>query len=136
MNLHKKSFAKQNVKEQKLDRKAKWEDEIEHPVFCFRHLHKDYHIDKCETVDKVRFLERIVKLCNLTWQEIKLADKHGFGTEKIPKKNIKQQLPKEVTEDVPLLALRYNGKKPFVGFKNRFVFHVLFIDRNLTLYKH
>ena len=113
------------------------ENKIRHPVFCFRYLHKDYHIDKCETDEKISLLERIVKLSGLTWQEIEYSSRHTFGSEKIHRDAIKQDLPNEITDDVPFfLALRFCGKKPFVGFRNKFIFHVLYIDRDFTLYKH
>ena len=130
------------VKKKYIDVKSKTkqkeilEETTVYPAFSFRYIHKDFNVDKCETDDKVYFLQRIVKLCSLTWQDIKSADRHGFGTEKIDKNIIKQQLPKEVTEDIPLLALRFRDKKPFVGFWNKYVFYVLFIDSKFTLYKH
>ena len=37
-------------------------EDIKHPVFCFRYLHKNYHIDQCEDNEKLQLLERIVKL--------------------------------------------------------------------------
>ena len=74
----------------------------DYPIFCFKHLHKDFHINKC--IDSLN--------CELP---------HSIKS----------------TEDVKfLLAFRFDQMKPFVGFRNRFIFHVLFIDRDFTLYKH
>jgi hypothetical protein len=126
-----KSFSKSKIQEQK------WENKIKHPVFCFKYLHKDFHVDKCNADEKICLLEQIIKLSNLSWQEIEYSGRHGLGTEKIDKNSIRKDLPKDITEDVSyFLALRFGGKKAFVGFRNKFIFHILYIDRDFTLYKH
>ena len=131
MKSDKKSFSKSNVREQK------WEDRIKYPAFCFRFLHKDYHVDKCNADEKICLLERIVKLSNISWQEIEYTGRHAFGSEKIDRNAVKKELPNEITEDVPFfIALRFDGNKAFVGFRNKFVFHVLYVDRDFTLYNH
>lgn len=132
MKSIKKSFSKSNVKE-----RDTWENNFNHPVFCFRYLHRNCHINKCESNEKIDLLERIVKLSGLSWQEIETTGRHGFGSEKISRESIKQDLPNDITEDVShFLALRFSGKKAFVGFRNKFVFHILYIDRDFTLYHH
>jgi len=113
------------------------DDKINYPIFCFKYIHKSYHINSCENEDKIRFLERIITLSGMTWQELEYSPKHGMGTEKIQRSAIKQDLPKEITDDVThFLAFRFSGKKPFVGFRERFIFHILYIDRDFTLYNH
>lgn len=110
--------------------------DIAHPVFCLRYLNKHYHINKCESKEKVALLTRMQKLSTMTWAEIRAADRHGFGAEKINQDSIKAGLPDHVTKDEVLLALRFDGKKPMVGVKNAFVFHIFYIDRDFTLYDH
>lgn len=113
------------------------DDKINYPVFCFKYLHRNYNIDKCENDDKIKFIEQIIKLSGLTWQDIEYSPRHGMGTEKIQRSAIKLDLPKEITDDVVhFLAFRFNGRKPFVGFRDRFIFHVLYIDSDYTLYDH
>ena len=113
------------------------DDKINYPVFCFKYLHRNYNIDKCENDDKIKFIEQIIKLSGLTWQDIEYSQRHGLGSEKIQRSAIKLDLPKEITDDVVhFLAFRFNGKKPFVGFRDRFIFHVLYIDSDYTLYDH
>lgn len=72
----------------------------------------------------------------MTWIQIRGAHRHGLGTEKIEKSAIKVPIPTVVTEDVSLLAFRFSGKAPMVGFRERDVFHVLWFDRDYSLYKH
>lgn len=109
----------------------------DYPIFCFKHLHKDHHLDHCTSDEKKSFIERLVLLSQMTWEQIKLAPRHGLGTEKIAVGSIKKGVPSFITEDVTfLLALRFDGKKPFIGHRNQFIFHVIFIDRDFTCYNH
>jgi hypothetical protein len=41
-----------------------------------------------------------------------------------------------VTEEVNLIAFRFDGKKPMVGYRDGVTFYVLFLDRSFTLYDH
>lgn len=109
----------------------------QHPVFCFKYLSPDYNIDSCEINDKKELIEKIVQLSQMTWNQIKTSPKNGLGSEKISVKSIKPGIPSFITEDVEfLLALRYYGKKAVIGHRNKFIFHVIFIDRDFTVYDH
>lgn len=82
-------------------------------------------------------MEKLVKLSQLSWIDIQNSPRHGLGTEKIAINAIKPNCPEFITEDVSfLLALRFDGKKPILGHRNKFIFHVLFIDRDFTVYNH
>jgi hypothetical protein len=111
--------------------------DLDYPVFCFKHLHKDHNLDKCEESEKKSLIEKIVKLSQLSWADIQNAPRHGLGSEKISIDSIKPSCPSFLTDDVKfLLSLRFDGKKPMLGHRNRFIFHVLFIDRDFTVYDH
>jgi hypothetical protein len=111
----------------------------DYPIFCFKHLHKDFHLDKCTSLEKQRFLDRIVSMSQISWQVLQCSDRHKMGSEKISIDSLHCEVPHSLTstEDVKsLLAFRFDEMKPFVGFRNGFIFHVLYIDRDFTLYKH
>lgn len=109
----------------------------DYPIFCFKHLHKDYNLDHCDADEKKSLIEQIVILSQMTWQEIQMAPRHGIGTEKIDISSLSSPCPPFITEDVKfLLAFRFQGKKPFLGHRNRFIFHVIFIDRSFRAYAH
>lgn len=115
----------------------KWVTSFDYPIFCFKYLHSDYNLDKCDDAEKIDFLERITKLSTLTWIEIQKAPRHGFGSEKITIDSIRPSLPPFVTPDVDfLLSLRFSGMKPMVGHRNKFIFHVLYLDTKYEVYKH
>lgn len=65
-----------------------------------------------------------------------MAPRHGLGTEKINQSSIKASKPASVTPDVSFYALRFQGKKAMVGYKSDFIFHVVYLDRDFTLYDH
>ena len=108
-----------------------------HPIFCFKFIHRDYGLSQCVQDEKIAFLEQMFRLSQLTWQQIEQTQKHGLGSEKIAISSLHAQCPSIVTEDVTfLLALRFLGNAPFVGYRDRFILHILFIDRAFTLYDH
>ena len=110
---------------------------IDYPIFCFKHLYKDYHLDKCENDDKRFLVETLVRISGKTWQDLQTAPKGGIGCEKIAVTSIKTGKPKIVTEDVKhLLAFRFSGKKAMVGIRIKSLFHLLYLDRDFTLYDH
>lgn len=111
-------------------------DNIEYPIFCFRYLHKNFDLSNCTNDDKKALIERICKLSQMSWLEIQMADRHGLGSEKIKQSALKTTIPKHISKDIDFLALRFNGLKPIVGYKNGFIFHICFIDSKFTLYNH
>lgn len=108
-----------------------------HPIFCLRHIHRDFNIDKCDDKEKINFIDRLGLLSTIDWQLIQTSPKNGFGSEKISIKSLNVKCPKFITDDVQhLLALRFNGKMPFLIWRNNFLAHVIFIDPKGKVYDH
>jgi hypothetical protein len=96
--------------------------------YCFSSLKKEH---------QAMFADAIYRRKNMTWRQIKQAPKHGLGTEKLPISCITAPTPPCVTEDLDdFLALRYHGKCPMVGYRERNLFFVLWFDHDFTLYPH
>jgi hypothetical protein len=111
--------------------------EAQHPTFSLTHIQPSYCLSNCEKQEKAAFADTLHKLSKLTWAQIRIAPKHGCGTEKIARDSIDTGIPVHVTEDVSFfLAFRFDGKKPMVGYRKDEVFHVLWLDRDMTLYDH
>jgi hypothetical protein len=73
----------------------------------------------------------------MTWGEIQRSYRHGGGSEIIPRYRFgKRSFPPEVTEDVNILAVRFHGNAPMVGYRIDRLFTVLHLDRDFTLYDH
>lgn len=127
---------KKNIKENKIKVPTHNSLEIDYPVFCFKHLQTEPNKDYKFYAD---FIERLKKLCNLSWNQINLAQKHGFGIEKIPIKQIKPAMPNFITPDVTdLIVFRANGdNRPFLGLRSSNIFHVIFLEEKFgDVYDH
>ena len=116
--------------------------EDSYPVFCFRHLHSKHNIEFCINADK-KFLKGFTKkletLSKLTWKNIQLTNRKGLGTEKIAKTSIIPSIPCSITRDVQsFLSFYFAGEKGrIIGYKGAHnIFHIVYIDTKLSVYKH
>lgn len=109
---------------------------FEHPVFCLKYLVKDHHLDKCEQNEKIDLIDKMQMLSQMTWQQIQVANRHKLGSEKIERQSLKFSMPSFFNEDATILALRFSGMKAMIGIRNRFIFHIICLDRNFTAYSH
>jgi hypothetical protein len=106
------------------------------PVFSLRHLIKTHGLDRCSQEQKAGILDSFYRRNELTWERIKMAPRHGLGTEKIDQSAIKVPLPGHITPDTTLLALRCIGLMPMIGFREDDRFHLLWIDLDFDCYDH
>src|SRR5271168_4269350 len=97
------------------------------PVFSFEHLVSTHSVEACQNDDRAALAVQLSKIGTLTWAEIQNAPRHGLGHEKISQDSIKVALPPIVTPDVNLIAFRFNGKKPMIGFRSDQTFFLLFL---------
>ena len=107
----------------------------DYPIFCFRHLQTTPNADYKFYAEFVR----LKKISQLTWNDINVSHRHGFGTEKIPVNQIIPQLPSFVTPEVThLTVFRANGdNRPFLGLRNGSIFHIIFLEEKFgDVYKH
>ena len=95
-----------------------------------------YSVDCCDSDHRAALTARLFKLSQMTWMDIRQAPRHGLGSEKIARHNLRPGIPKKVTDDADFLALRYNGLHPMVGFRNGRVFNIVFIDHTMDVYPH
>lgn len=110
---------------------------LDYPIFCFKYLQKGYDFDPLEDEYICAFTKQLHRLSQLTWQIIQTSPRHGLGSEKIVKDSIKANIPPFLSEDVTLLAFRYIGKLPFVGYRNEAILHILWIEKQFgELYNH
>ena len=111
----------------------------DYPVFCFRYL-QEVSLKGCKNHKfYFDFIFRLRKLAELGWKGIGKADRHGFGTEKIPVKSLKPNLPDFITDDVEeLTVFRASGNNlPFLGIRKANIFHIVFVETNFgDIYNH
>ena len=107
-----------------------------HPAFGLTHLRGDYCVTRCKDEEKLALIDRLYKLSQLTWIQIKCSDRHTYGCEVIPRNQIRPLVPAIITDDVDILALRFYKLAPMVGFRDREIFHIVWLDREFKLYDH
>lgn len=114
------------------------EPEFLPPKFCLRGMRKGYSIEDCEKDEKAAFASRLYELSRSKWSELRQMPRSGQGYEKIDRKAIKgDKVPEEITEEVDIIAFRFHGKAPVVGYRSQDgVFNVIWLDRAFTLYNH
>ena len=108
----------------------------ERPTFCLRYVDRNYCITGCGTDDKAAFADKIRRLSQMTWNEIISAHRHGMGFETIPRNAIRSRIPSQITEDATLIAFRFSGLKPMVGYRAQSMFHIIWFDCSYNLYDH
>ncbi|EDN70715.1 conserved hypothetical protein [Beggiatoa sp. PS] len=108
------------------------------PLFSLERVQEgDYCFSKLDRDNKAAFAESIFKRRAITWNEIQQKDRHKLGYEKISISSIKVSVPRFITEDQHnLLAFRFNGKKPMIGYRIKNIFYVLWFDHDFSVYDH
>ncbi len=108
------------------------------PKFTFEHIDKDYNLQSCSDIQKVKLISKLMKLGTLTWNELRQNRKHSFGCEVLSLKEKGISRPRFITEDMDdLTVFRFDGKTGrLCGIQVDEVFHVVFIDSSQTLYDH
>lgn len=113
--------------------------EEDYPMFCFKHLSYSSFENCTDPTFFIEFLQRLKKLSELGWKEIRKSHRHSFGMEKIPIDRINPKLPSCVTPEVKHLSVfRATGSNlPFVGVQVQKVFRIFFIETEFgDIYKH
>lgn len=106
------------------------------PLFSFEHLRHGYCISDCDNDEKAALANKLREMSQLTWAQIRSAPRHGQGCEIIDRSSIRDGIPSHITEDVPILALRFCGMKPMVGYREDRTFAVVWLDCKFSLYDH
>ena len=81
-------------------------------------------------------LDRLRRISQISWREIRQLDRHAYGTEIIDREILKVGIPSFLTADVKLLAFRAFDLVAMVGYRKGRIFHVIWIDREFKLYAH
>jgi hypothetical protein len=104
------------------------------PHFSLYHLEDGFRVSDCQAVDKGEFAQRLQELSQLTWNQIVLAPRQGFGSETIALRSIKVAVPNHITDDRRLLAFRFGDAARIVGYREDQIFHIVWIDPNHNVY--
>lgn len=108
------------------------------PQFSFEYMVRGsgYSVSCCNDEHRSALLGKLFILSQMTWQEIQNAPRHGLGSEKISRSSFNTALPASIPEDAEIIALRYHGKAPVIGFRGDRIFYIVLMDHNFTAYDH
>jgi hypothetical protein len=107
------------------------------PLFCFAHTHNKFCVGELDTRQKADLADTLAALCTMTWRDIKLAPRHGRGTERVPVNSLKASMPTQFANEAEAVVLRYSAKLPMVGFRANRIFHIVCIEKAFgDLYDH
>mgnify|MGYP006902877532 FL=1 len=87
----------------------------------------------------ISYIERLKRLCLLDWSDLRCAQRHSFGTEKISLVSLSPAAQNNCPAGVDgLLALRAAGDNhAFLGYRDGNVFQVVFIEYQFgDIYRH
>lgn len=109
----------------------------ETPKFCLHFVAAGFDVHALGADQQVSFAKTLQKLSSSTWKDLKLAPRHGQGTELIPKDQIRASIPAQFQDEPRFMVFRYHGKLPMAGVRVRDVYHILWIEPSFgQLYAH
>lgn len=115
--------------------------ESKKPAFSLEKLVSDkrFSLAGCDKDQKAALIDQMFKLSQLTWRDLKFSHRHGPGYEKIARTSLNAEIPETIPEDANIIAFRFHGKAPMVGYRDgrtRSIFYIVWLDRNFRLYDH
>ena len=108
------------------------------PLFSFEFIDSQYCVSRCEKNDKAALADQLRLLGTQTWAELRQGNRHKTGYEKIHTSAIKPRIPPHLKNDdsVTFIAFRFSGMKPMIGYRIEEVFHIIWVDRDFSVYEH
>lgn len=108
------------------------------PAFAFDRMRSGYTLDDCRAHGFAEHLvEAIWRRCALTWRGLLLSSHWGNGFEHVPQSKVTNDGIPGMTPDQKLLVLRFANKDGrIVGYREGRIYHVLWVDTDLSLYDH
>ncbi len=127
-----------NVSEKVKPTEEKYNPEKNPPRFSFRYVIEQapFDYDSLEKEDKVHLVDRLYKLSQLTWAEIRLSSRHKLGCEKI-EEGLKSKISNCAPADANILAFRFSGMAAMLGYRSAFgTFYIIAFDTKFKAYDH
>jgi len=116
-----------------------YDSEANPPRFSFRYVvnTSPFDYDSLEKEHKVDLVNKLYRISQLTWAQIRLLDRHKLGYEEIKRDSLKFTVPSSVPEDANILAFRFSGLAPMIGYRSAFgTFYIIAFDTKFKAYEH
>jgi len=111
-------------------------DDLQRPKFCLEHLVSGFSVLDCNKEQKAAFADRLREISCLSWRDLRNTGRHEQGYETISHSAIRVAIPGAITEDVRIIAFRFWDQAPLLGFRNKAIFHIVWLDPRRQVYRH
>ena len=108
---------------------------IDYPVFCLHYLSSRFCLTKCDKDEVSGFAHTLRILGQQSWNYIIVNRVKGYEKMLNPR-SMRESVPRELTEDLPIISFCFDGKKKMVGCRSKYIFHVIWLDPKFQLYDH
>ena len=109
------------------------------PSFSFRFIvnHSNFNYNSLDKIHKIALIDTMFRLSQLNWAALRNSQYHGLGYEIIKRAELKFKLPSDVPIDKNIIAFRFFGKAPMIGYRdNSGVFYIIAFDSKFLAYNH
>lgn len=111
---------------------------INYPVFCFYHIATNkYSLDNCNRDERAACMNTMKILGQSLWQDIE--SNHIKSCHIIKNKDsihVARPEPSPMSPELPIIAFEFGENKKMVGYRRDCVFHIIWFDRDFSLYPH
>ncbi|MGH3249355.1 MAG: hypothetical protein ACRDOI_24545 [Trebonia sp.] len=77
----------------------------ETPKFCLHFVADGFDVHALAAGQQVSFAKTLQKLSSSTWKDLKLASRHGQGTELIPRDQVRASIPAQFQDEPRFMVL-------------------------------
>ena len=92
----------------------------------------DNCLSQCSQDSKSAVVNTLLKLSQISWNQISSSPSTGLGFENIPLHRFSVPLPPLVTEEVPSLKVfRYSAAGRIAGIREKDIYHIILVGINL-----
>ena len=133
-----KKAGKKKLRQQSVEYSPSILSSINYPVFCLHYLASNkYNLARCSKDERAACLNSMRILSQSSWQEIE--SRHIEGFHKIKDKDsisATKPEPDPMSPELPIFAFEFGENKKIVGYRRGCVFHIIWFDRDFSLYPH
>ncbi len=136
--IKKKKADKKKLRRQPIEYSPSILSSINYPIFCFRYLATNkYSLDNCLSTERASCMNALKVLGQKAWTEIETNHIKGFHKIK-NKDSIRTSRPEPIpmSPELPVIAFDFHDGQTMVGYRSGCVFHIVWFDRDFSLYHH
>ena len=135
-----KKHKQQNTKKLSLkSAKDEYSPDDNPPRFSLKYLTKDKNFgwESLEKDAKNKLADRIYRLSQHAWSDLRCMDRHALGYEIIDKNALKLSIPTQITDNHNIIAFRFDGLSAMIGYRSVWgTFYIIAFDTKFQAYDH